>query len=63
MGTVQRGAAVNRVIGYGAFVESHDNIRTKLLLDMDGTFRGKAVHGAVDVAFESHTIVIYLARI
>ncbi len=50
--------AVCMVIGVGAFVESHDDIRAQVFLDLDGFFGSKTVGGAVNVALEGDAIVV-----
>ncbi len=53
--------AVSVVVGVGALVEGHDDIRPQVLLDGDGFFGGEAVSGAVDMTLEGDPVVVDLA--
>ncbi|MPN04945.1 hypothetical protein SDC9_152194 [bioreactor metagenome] len=54
---------VGRIIGVSAFIEGHDDIGPQFFLDLDGAFRGEAVHGAINVAFECDAVFIYFAGV
>ncbi len=49
--------------GIRTFIESHDNVRTQVFLDLDGTFGGQAFHGTVNMRFESHPIFVNFSHI
>ena len=49
MGPLHGQFAVGMVVGIGAFIEGHDDVRPKVFLDGDGFFGGEAMGGTVDV--------------
>jgi len=51
------------IMGFGTLIECHDDIRAKKFLSFDGRFGGQAMSGAVDVAFESDSILVHFAGI
>ena len=53
--------AVLMVVGVGAFVESHDDVRAEVLLNSNGSLRREAMCRAVDVTLEGHAFIVYLA--
>ena len=53
--------AVFVVVGIGALVECHDDIRAEVLLDPDGALGREAVRRAIDVTLEGHAFIIDLA--
>ena len=53
--------AIFMVVGVGAFVESHDDVRAEVLLNPNGALRREAMCRAVNVTLEGHTFIVYLA--
>ena len=50
--------AVGFVVGIGAFIEGHDDVRAEVLLNRNGLFRREAMRRAVDVTLEGHAVVV-----
>ena len=55
-------AEMRKIDDDGVTFKSHDDIRAEQLLDLNGFFGREAVHGAVNVTFESHAVVVDLAH-
>ena len=49
------------IIGIGALIEGHDDVRTEVFLDANGTFGREVMRRTVDVTLEGHAFVINLA--
>ncbi len=63
MGALHGQFAVGVIVGIRAFIKSHDDIGSQVLLDGDGFFGGEAVGGPIDMAFEGDPVVIDLASL
>jgi len=53
--------AIFMVVGVGAFVEGHDDVRAEVLLNPNGALRREAMRRAVNVTLEGHAFIVYLA--
>ena len=46
------------VMKRGALIKSKDDVSPELVLHLHGDFRGKAMHGAIEVRFKGDSVII-----
>ena len=55
--------AVLVIVWIGAFIEGHDDVRTEVLLNSNGTFGCEAMRRAVNVTLEGHAVIVNLTSL